>query len=41
MHDFLMTEDSDLLDIVLDGQYIPTIEVKEGEVTKVFPKTRQ
>lgn len=26
--------------IVLDGPYIPTVEVKESEVTKIIPKTR-
>jgi len=26
---------------VLDGPFIPTVEVKDGEITKVVPKTRQ
>lgn len=26
---------------MLDSPYVPTLEVKEGEVTKVFPKSRQ
>ena len=41
MHDFLMAEDSQLWDIVLDGPHVPTKEVKDGEITKVVPKTRQ
>ena len=41
MHDFLMAEDSQIWDIVLDGPFIPTSEVKDGEITRVIPKTRQ
>ena len=41
MHDFLMAEDSELWDIVLDGPFIPMIEDKAGEKTSLFPKPRQ
>lgn len=41
MHDFLMAEDSELCEIVLDGPYIPTVEVKDAEITKDVLKTRQ
>ncbi|XP_049364246.1 uncharacterized protein LOC125829001 [Solanum verrucosum] len=41
LHDYLMDEDSELWDIVLDGPIIPIVEVKDGEITKVIPKTRQ
>ena len=41
MHDYLMVEDKKLWDIVLDGPFIPTIEVKYGEITKVVPQTLQ
>jgi len=41
MNDYLMAEDNELWDIVLDGPFIPTTEVKDGEITKVVPKTRQ
>ena len=41
MHDFLMAEDSELWDIVLDGPFIPMIEEKDGEKTRLVPKTRQ
>ncbi|XP_049389484.1 uncharacterized protein LOC125853776 [Solanum stenotomum] len=36
-----MAEDSELWDIVLDGPFIPTKEVNEGEITRVIPNTRQ
>ena len=41
MHDFLMAEDSELWDIVLDGPFIPMIEEKNGEKPRLVPKTRQ
>ncbi|WMV31526.1 hypothetical protein MTR67_024911 [Solanum verrucosum] len=41
MHDYLIVEDSELWDIVLDGPHIPTMDVKEGEIIRVVPKTRQ
>ena len=36
MHDFLMAEDSELWDIILDGPFVPMIEEKDGEITKLF-----
>ena len=41
MHDFLMAEDSELWDIVLDGPFVPMIEEKDGEKTRLVPKPRQ
>ena len=41
MHDFLMAEDSELLDIVLDGLFTPMIEEKDGEKTRLVPKPRK
>ena len=41
MHDYLMAEDSELWDIVLDGPFIPMIEEKDGEKTSLVPKPRQ
>ncbi|XP_015068845.1 uncharacterized protein LOC107013448 [Solanum pennellii] len=41
MHDFLMAEDSELWDIVLDGPFIPMIDEKNGEKTCLVPKPRQ
>lgn len=41
MYDFIMVEVSELWDIVFDGPFVPTIELKEGEVTKVILKTGQ
>ena len=41
MHDFLMAKDSELCDIVLDGPFIQTSEVKDGEITWVIPKSLQ
>ena len=41
MHDFLIAEDSELWDIVLDGPFIPMIEEKDGEKTRLVPKPRQ
>ena len=41
MHDFLMAEDSELWDIVLNGPFIPMIEEKDGEKTSLVPKPRQ
>ncbi|XP_069152805.1 uncharacterized protein [Solanum lycopersicum] len=38
MHEFLMAEDSELWDIVLDGPFIPMIEEKDGEKTSLIPK---
>ncbi|XP_049397267.1 uncharacterized protein LOC125861400 [Solanum stenotomum] len=41
MHDCLMAEDNELWDIVLDGPFIPTTAVKDGEITKAVPNTCQ
>ncbi|KAH0688878.1 hypothetical protein KY289_016236 [Solanum tuberosum] len=41
MHDFLMAEDRELWDSVLDRPFMPTTEVKYVENIKVVPKTRQ
>lgn len=41
MHDFIMTKDSELWDIILDGPHVPMNEVKEGEITRLTPKTRR
>ena len=41
MHDYLMADYSELRDVVLDVPFIPTSEVKDGEMTRVVPKTRQ
>jgi len=39
MHDYINAEDTELWDVILDGPYIPTKDVKEGELRKVIPKT--
>ncbi|XP_015060063.1 uncharacterized protein LOC107005933 [Solanum pennellii] len=41
MRDYLMAEDSEVWDVICKGPYVPTMEVKYGEVTRVIPKTRQ
>ena len=41
MYDYLMAEDSELWDIVLDGPFVPTIEEKDGEKTILVPKPRK
>lgn len=41
MHDFLMTQDNELWDIMLDGPRVPTLEVKEGDITVIVPKTQK
>ncbi|XP_069153765.1 uncharacterized protein [Solanum lycopersicum] len=41
MHDYLMAEDSELWDIVLDGPFVPMMEEKDGEKTITIPKPRQ
>lgn len=41
MHDYLMAKDTEVCDIVLDGTFIPVVEVKDSEITNVFPKTGQ
>uniref|UniRef100_A0A0V0GV56 Putative ovule protein n=1 Tax=Solanum chacoense TaxID=4108 RepID=A0A0V0GV56_SOLCH len=41
MHDYINAEDSELWDIILDGPYIPTKEVKDGELTTNVVKTKK
>ena len=41
MRDYLMAEDSEVWDVICKGPYVPTMEVKDGEVTRVIPKTRK
>ncbi|XP_015089733.1 uncharacterized protein LOC107032670 [Solanum pennellii] len=41
MHNYLMAEDSELWDIVLDGPFVPTIEENDGEKTNLVPKPKQ
>lgn len=38
MHDFIMTEDCELWDVIEDGPFIPTKLVKVGDVTLNVPK---
>jgi len=40
MYDYLMTKDSELWDVILDGPYVPTINAKDGNIIRVVPKTR-
>ncbi|XP_069151990.1 intracellular protein transport protein USO1-like [Solanum lycopersicum] len=41
MYDYLMAEDSELWDVVLDGPFVPTMKEKDGEKTILVPKPRQ
>ncbi|XP_049406323.1 uncharacterized protein LOC125869989 [Solanum stenotomum] len=41
MHDYINAEGSELWDIILDGPYIPTKEMKDGELTTIVVKTRK
>nr|XP_025888410.1 uncharacterized protein LOC112942064 [Solanum lycopersicum] len=41
MHDYLMAEDNELWDIVLDGPFVPMMKEKDGEKTITVPKPRQ
>lgn len=41
MHDFIMTEDSEIWNIILDGPHVAMKKVKEGETTKIVPKIRK
>ena len=41
MHDYLMAEDSELWDIVMDGPFVPIMEEKDIEKTITVPKPRQ
>ncbi|WMV59724.1 hypothetical protein MTR67_053109 [Solanum verrucosum] len=39
MRDYLMVEDIEVWDMICEGPYVPTMEVKVGEKTRVIPKT--
>ncbi|XP_049347721.1 uncharacterized protein LOC125812241 [Solanum verrucosum] len=41
MQDYIMAEDSELWDVVLDGPYVPSKDVNEGDLTRVVPKSRR
>ncbi|XP_069150334.1 uncharacterized protein [Solanum lycopersicum] len=41
MRDYLMAEDSEVWDVICKCPYVSTMEVKDGEVTRVIPKTRK
>ncbi|KAF3643604.1 Exocyst complex component SEC5B [Capsicum annuum] len=41
MHNFIMAEDSELWDIIVDDPLIPTRVVKVGDVTSQVPKTKK
>ncbi|KAH0688795.1 hypothetical protein KY289_016153 [Solanum tuberosum] len=41
MHDYINAEDTGLWDVILDGPYIPTKDVVDGDLTKVIPNTRR
>ena len=41
MRDYLMAEDSEVWNVICKGPNVPTLEVKDGEVTRVIPKTRK
>lgn len=40
MHDFIIPEDSELWDIILDRLHMAMKDVKVGKITKVVPKKR-
>ncbi|KAM3382783.1 hypothetical protein P3S68_008358 [Capsicum galapagoense] len=40
MFDFIMAEDSELMNVIFDGPHVPVKEVKEGKITKLIAKTR-
>ncbi|WMV08057.1 hypothetical protein MTR67_001442 [Solanum verrucosum] len=39
MRDYLAAEDIEVWDMICEGPYVPTMEVKVGEITRVIPKT--
>ncbi|WMV33441.1 hypothetical protein MTR67_026826 [Solanum verrucosum] len=41
MRDYLMDEDIEVWNVICEGPSVPTMEVKDGEVTRVIVKTRQ
>ena len=38
MFDFIMAEDSELMDIILDGPHVPVKKFKERDITKMVIK---
>lgn len=41
VHDFIIVENSELWNIVLDGSHVPMNEVKECDITRLVSKTRR
>ncbi|XP_049342929.1 uncharacterized protein LOC125807259 [Solanum verrucosum] len=41
MHDYINAKDTELWDVILDGPYIPTKDVKYGELTTIVIKTKK
>lgn len=41
MFDYTITKDCELQDVISEGPYVSTIEVRDGNVTKVALKIRQ
>ena len=41
MYDFIMDDDSKMMDVILDGPHMPVREVKEGDITRMIVKTRR
>ncbi|WMV41188.1 hypothetical protein MTR67_034573 [Solanum verrucosum] len=41
MRDYLMADAIEVWDVICKCPYVPIMEVKDGEVTRVIPKTRQ
>lgn len=41
MYYFIMVEDSELMDIILNGPHVPIIEVKEKDIIRMVLKTRK
>ena len=41
MRAFLIAEDSEVWEVICKGSYVPTMEFKDLEVTRVIPKTRK
>ncbi|XP_047270383.1 uncharacterized protein LOC124899525 [Capsicum annuum] len=41
MYDFIVVEDTDLMDVIVNGHHVPVREVKEGDIIRMFVKTRR
>ena len=39
MRDYLMDKGSEVWDVICKGPYVPTMKVKDGDVTRVISKT--